>query len=214
MVRLQEFQSYHWKYKKPLLGLWGISFSGTFLKNIKWNYILYYSSNIYDYIKEQTRYVRIFLTQKSGLSDIIPNSSVITLFDDVFFGIGENQPPSKPNKPFGRILGSTNKNYMYIATGAKDNGDWFGYNWSWGDGTYTEDYPFTSKGFSIENHKWSEPGVYNIKVKSFDMSGEETEWSYPLTVYISESKSNTNKILQLSFVELFHPFPFFEKILK
>ncbi len=99
-----------------------------------------------------------------------------------------NNPPNKPDKPNGPTTGQTGISYMYSSSGTDSDGDKIQYGWDWdGDDDIEEWTSFFNEGGTIYIHNtWTSPGIYNIKIKTYD--GEYySEWSNSLQVTIYQS---------------------------
>jgi hypothetical protein len=124
----------------------------------------------------------------------------------------DNNPPYKPSKPVGQKKGEIGQNYSYTTSITDPEGDQLYYNWSWGDGTYSGWIgPYYSGENVNESHSWTDKGNYNIKVKSKDIFGAESDWSDPLAIRMPKTYIYNPIIQQL--YKMLERFPFFEKIL-
>ncbi|UCB58099.1 MAG: PKD domain-containing protein [Thermoplasmatales archaeon] len=123
-----------------------------------------------------------------------------------------NNQPNKPNKPLGPIEGKTGEEYTYTTSTTDPDGDQVYYKWSWDDETSDWIGPYDSGGIINNSHIWDENGNYEIKVKSKDIHGAESEWSDPLA--ISMPKNRIINRLILTFLQQ-HPnlFPILRKLL-
>jgi len=111
---------------------------------------------------------------------------------------GVTVPPNKPDPPYGPTNGQTGTDYNYTATTTDPDDDELYFLFSWGDGTYSGWVgPFVSGAFGIANHKWSNMGSFEIKVRARDSYGIESEWSEPLSVTMPK-----NKIINTPFMQL------------
>lgn len=94
-----------------------------------------------------------------------------------------NTPPDIPGSPSGPAVGKPGSTYLYTASTTDVDEDRILYNFSWGDGTYSDWVgPFDSGSPATASHAWNEKGTYEIKVKAKDTHGEETDWSDPMEV--------------------------------
>ncbi len=96
-----------------------------------------------------------------------------------------NRKPSNPDKPFSsesyEIYYASNDYEYSFGTNVPSDPDEDNiliYNWSWGDGTYSEE-PSNSG-----SHFWNQSGIFEIRVKAIDIHGAESEWSDPLTIRV------------------------------
>ncbi len=87
-----------------------------------------------------------------------------------------NNPPNPPS-----LTGSYNVYYndtLYSFIAAPSGGGGISsYNFSWGDGTYIE-------GGSVQEHSWSQAGIYEIRAKAIDGEGLQSDWSEPLVIQV------------------------------
>ena len=103
-----------------------------------------------------------------------------------------NQPPNKPDKPYGETNGQVGKKYTYSTSTTDPDGDQVWYKWYWNDKiNETSDWigPYNSGETADASHIWNEKGDYNIRVKAKDVHGEESPWSDPLVVSMPKSKT-------------------------
>ena len=127
----------------------------------------------------------------------------VTLFGDPAVQIkkldtSENYPPNKPSKPNGKIRIGIGESYWYQTSTTDPNEDRIKYGWDWdGDGTVDEWTGFYNSGETITiSHKWSEKGSYYIKVKANDTNGEESDWSVPLVISVTNNKIRDHPLIQ------------------
>jgi len=127
--------------------------------------------------------------------------------------IGVEPTRTTPDKPSGPRQINKGTTYTYSTDISADASATVLYNFSWGDGTYSD----WSKSSSA-SHSWGSTGSFNIKVKAMmvtETSVIETDWSEPLKVTISKSRTKTIerplvKLLQ----RLAQNYPMFEKLLQ
>ena len=121
--------------------------------------------------------------------------------------------PTKPDVPSlippESMITYTGTKLTFGAITSDINEDLIGYNWSWGDGSFTTDtndnkYYFCKQKSECK-HSWSEPGFYEVSVKAFDVykvnmtdeKGEskteykicvdgESDWSQSIVIEIKE----------------------------
>jgi hypothetical protein len=128
--------------------------------------------------------------------------------------ISENNPPNKPNKPSGKINGKTGEEYTYTSSTTDPEGDNVFYLFDWGNGETSfilgpyesgtecsaSNIWFDESGTECSaSNIWFEDGNYQIKVKSIDEYGAESDWSDPLSITMPKNK----KILRLEFLQKF-----------
>lgn len=114
-----------------------------------------------------------------------------------------NDPPIKPDTPSGPTRARHRYTYEYCTRTSDPNNDGLYYNWSWGDGNYSGWLgPYENRERCWAEYNWSQPGVYQVRVKASDGPRNETigtlgvldesDWSDPLTVTVtSEEPTNT-----------------------
>jgi hypothetical protein len=131
--------------------------------------------------------------------------------DCVFITFGrsqENTQPNKPSRPTGETGGKTGISYSYSSMSTDPEGDQLYYNFSWGDGTYSDWIgPYNSNDTVTASHAWDTRGTFSIKVKAKDSKGAISEWSEPLVTSIAKNKIPNIKSLILQFFEC-HPYLF------
>jgi len=106
-------------------------------------------------------------------------------------------PPNKPSKPVGPKTGDAGIEYTYLTSAIDPDGDPIYLWWDWDDGTSGSwDGPFISGESVTASHTWSSDGIYCIKVKAKDNTGE-SGWSDELCVTMGNGGNNkpTVKIL-------------------
>ncbi len=115
-----------------------------------------------------------------------------------------DQAPNKPQIISGEQNGSTGHQYEYTAVGTDIEEDDLYYMWDWGDGSSTQwsVYCVDSGEEMSDYHIFLEDGPYNIKVKTKDIYGAESEWSDPYSVTmpldLKKNKIINQQINQLS----------------
>jgi uncharacterized repeat protein (TIGR02543 family) len=96
-----------------------------------------------------------------------------------------NNPPNKPIKPIGSVLGEISLEYSYNTTTTDPDDDQVYYQWNWGDGNISKWLgPYGSGEIATASHMWNTLGSYQIKVRAKDSHGLDTSWSDPLTISI------------------------------
>lgn len=107
-----------------------------------------------------------------------------------------NLPPSPPTIQ-GPNYGKINVDYSFTTDPITDpEEDPIYCLWDWGDGSQSGWLgPYDSGQTLSETHTWSEPGVYQIRVKLKDFFGATSDWSEPFTIVI------TSKVLLLGLVQ-------------
>lgn len=96
-----------------------------------------------------------------------------------------NPPPETPDTPQGPTNGVIDKELTYSGVTTDPDGEQIYYKFSWGDETTSEWVgPYDSGDQGNMSHIWTEPGVYEIKVKAKDENESESDWSNPLRITI------------------------------
>jgi len=112
-------------------------------------------------------------------------------------------PPKKPNKPTGPIVGKPGVDYTYYTSPADPNENQRFYKWDWGDGTFSDWLgPYNSDENIEATHAWAKKDIYEIRVKAKDVYDVESEWSESLSVNMPINKASIQsleKILSLFF---------------
>jgi hypothetical protein len=142
----------------------------------------------------------VIVTNETVSVPITTQNATLTIGDISGNGNGDsngggsptNNPPSKPDKPFGPIYGIVNISYNFsIVTTDIDYDDLY-YLFSWGDNTQSLWYgPVSPGNTSTMNHSWNKSGVYEIMAKAKD-NDSESDWSPPLIITIKNQSSNEN----------------------
>ena len=105
-----------------------------------------------------------------------------------------NEAPDKPDQPSGPSSGSIGLEYTFSSRTTDPDGDELYYNWSWGDGNYSDWIgPYDSGVICEASYIWNDEGTFNIAVKAKDKYGE-SDWSEPLQIQITESKIKIDKL--------------------
>lgn len=123
-------------------------------------------------------------------------------------------PPMKPTMPSGPTSGKPEMEYTYTSSTTDPDGDQLYYLWDWDDETTGRWLgPYKSGETCEESHIWREQGIYQVRVKSRDFNGTESEWSDPLPVSTPKSKVINRPFLQ--FLEhLTNKFPLLARLLQ
>jgi hypothetical protein len=124
-----------------------------------------------------------------------------------------NESPFAPEIS-GPLKGKPKVEYEYEFVSFDPEGDDVFITINWGDGTSPQTIgPFASGGTAVASHTWSTKGTYELKAKSSDIYGDESEWSDGLSVSIPKTRSafdslffNLIEKLIYRIVELYHIF--------
>ena len=115
--------------------------------------------------------------------------------------------PNKPETVTGSVSGRIGHEYEYSTVGTDDDGDLLFYFFDWGDGTNSGWIGYYESGETCSaSHVWTEEGTYEIKVKTKDLFGYESEWSDPLPIRMPKNKA-INSVFQQFFEQHPHIFP-------
>lgn len=137
------------------------------------------------------------LTDASGKAylDIDPPTDddlllIVTSYNFLYHlgSIGVNAPPEIPIKPSGQANGKPGYQYLYTTNTTDLEGDGVFYNFSWGDGNYSDWIgPYNSGETAGARYTWTE-GIYDVKVKAKDVYGKESDWSDPLSITMPKNQ--------------------------
>ncbi|MEM0467107.1 MAG: carboxypeptidase-like regulatory domain-containing protein [Candidatus Thermoplasmatota archaeon] len=93
--------------------------------------------------------------------------------------------PEIPTGPRTMYTGQQGTYTTYAASSA--DSEMFSYQFSWGDGTYSEWTLYVSSGIPVSGIKmWNNPGSYQVKTRTKDINNHESKWSEPLLVIVSD----------------------------
>ena len=88
----------------------------------------------------------------------------------------------------GPDSGRADVEYFFSSSCIDPDGDDLFYLWDWGDGNFSDWLgPYVSGGVVNVSHIWSEPGVFDVRVKARDVFGLEGVWSDPLSITMPKS---------------------------
>lgn len=101
-----------------------------------------------------------------------------------------NTPPDKPDKPSGENQGKAGVEYTYSTSATDPQDNQVYYLWDWGDGNTSGWLGLYDSGEAVTaKYTWAAEGDYEIKVKTRDRDGAESEWSDPLPIEIPRNKA-------------------------
>ena len=127
-----------------------------------------------------------------------PLDLVITAYNMIPYEVEilVNSPPEIPERPEGPTQVKPNQVCTYTTTTTDLDEDQVYYMWRWEDGQYSEWLgPFNSGETTEASHSWEKKSNYQVRVKTKDAFDQETDWSEPLTVSVTRSKSINSPIL-------------------
>ena len=152
----------------------------------------------------------IFSCDKTGIYQISLKVTDADNNEDIYSTvIGVEPTRTTPKKPSGPTQISKDTTYTYSTNIDAENSATVLYNFSWGDGTYSD-----WSESATASHSWNKEGTFKIKVKSMmitETSVIETDWSDPLAVTISKSRTSENLFILL-LQRLMERFPILERI--
>ena len=107
-----------------------------------------------------------------------------------------NCPPSIPQLT-GDTSGEVDETLSFDVFTTDSDGDRVSYTFDWdgetqGLGLYTEGIEQTI------THSWDSAGTYEVRVKATDEHGAESDWSYPLTVTITETPEEADLSISIN----------------
>ena len=115
----------------------------------------------------------------------------------------ESLPPEKPSPPEGSSSGSTNTEYTYTASTTDPDNDKLYYNFSWGDGTYSDWVgPYNSGDICDQSHTWTKSSIYGIRVKAKDEHGLEGDWSEPTYIFMPRERTFSYNTILMRIIEI------------
>jgi hypothetical protein len=118
--------------------------------------------------------------------------------------LNANSAPEIPQRPDGPDEGKPGTVYLFSTMTTDPDGDCIFYQFSWGDGTFSEWVgPFASGEEEGTTHSWDEQGVYEVKVKAKDTFGSESDWSEPFAITMPKDKALFFTLLDI--LEQFFP---------
>lgn len=127
---------------------------------------------------------------------------------------GQSQPPEKPETPDGATSGKINEEYTYTSSTTDPDVDQVYYLFDWGDGEFSGWIgPYDSGDTAEASHIWTEQDDYEIKVKSKDVHGVQSEWSDPLPISMPKNKGFFNSLLLNILEKFIERFPILGQIL-
>ncbi len=93
-------------------------------------------------------------------------------------GQRDNTPPEPPSIPSGETVGYHGSSYSYTTSCTDPDTDDVYYQFEWGDGTLSSWFGPYPSGQTIQaTYLWHTPGVYQVKVHSKDINGQQSTWS-------------------------------------
>jgi len=110
--------------------------------------------------------------------------------------IADNIEPETPSFPDGPSNGLLFIKYTYTTSTIDPEGDDIYYMFDWGDDSNSGWLgPFNSGEAIQASHTWIKLGTFDIKVKSKDVNGIQSDWSDVHSITMPRDRSNTNNII-------------------
>jgi hypothetical protein len=109
------------------------------------------------------------------------------------FVTADNQPPLKPKVLDGATAAGPGIPLDFSTVAADPEGDPVYYQWDWGDGNMSEWFgPYEFGEHTQTTYQWAQNGSYDIKVRSKDIEGKQSDWSsaYHITIASQIQMSN------------------------
>jgi len=124
-------------------------------------------------------------------------------------------PPEKPKTPSGPTNGKIEQSYTYSNSVFDPDGDQVYLLFDWDDGTSSGWIGPYESGETVKvSHTWTNGGSYNIRTKTKDMGGVQSEgWSDTFTVDVIGAKLTKNSLLIRILDRLAEKFPMLEQLL-
>ncbi len=123
--------------------------------------------------------------------------------------------PEKPETPSGSTNGKIEQSYTYSSSAFDPDGDQVYLLFDWDDGTSSGWIGPYESGETVKvSHTWTKGGSYNIRVKTKDMGGVQSEeWSDTFTVDVMGTKLTKNPLPVRILDRLAEKFPMLEQLL-
>ena len=101
-------------------------------------------------------------------------------------GIPANYAPETPVISSGGTYGNPGDAFEYETSTTDSDDDVISYQWDWGNGVIGDWVGSYNSGEKcLQSYSWSQPGSYDVKVRSKDYWGDLSDWSTAYTVEIS-----------------------------
>ncbi len=112
-------------------------------------------------------------------------ASAVVLLAAVFLSCPRNHPPDAPSVPDGPSSGLIDSTYSFSASATDPEGDSVAFRFDWGDGRISPWSDPVPSGASVTaSHAWFLPGEYAVRAQARDESGNTSNWSDQLGVWI------------------------------
>jgi hypothetical protein len=112
-------------------------------------------------------------------------------------------PPNIPCAPFGPSQGIINETYTYSTSTNDPENSLVYYLYKWGDNSTSGWMGPCSSGSVINvSHAWNRTGTYQITVKVRDYYGQETNWSTPLNITMTDVPPQITNIQAIPSIQI------------
>jgi len=103
----------------------------------------------------------------------------------------ENNPPETPMVPSGPTFVELGVEYQYSSSSFDIDGDLIKLQFDWGDGNYSGWSNFTNSNVTVNfTYSWNNTSYYLVKVIAQDENGDNSSWSLPLNISVSQTGMN------------------------
>jgi parallel beta-helix repeat protein len=151
-------------------------------------------------------------SDENGIGDTpynIPGGNGIDLYP--LMSPFNNTSPEKPSIPIGSTSGNVGVEYSYSTMAIDSDEDQLFYLYDWGNGQTSFWYgPVDSGEECSATNIWFDQGTFQVRVKTQDVHGAESDWSDPLVVSMPKFKKPMFPMLQCFFERMQERFPFLE----
>jgi hypothetical protein len=101
--------------------------------------------------------------------------------------IPENTPPKTPLKPSGPTFVELGVGFEYSSYSFDTDEDLIRYRFDWGDDNLSNWSSFTASNTTVNfTYSWNNTSTYLVKVIAQDEHGENSSWSLPLNITVSQ----------------------------
>ncbi len=116
---------------------------------------------------------------------IIYNRAYIASDDGNIYCFRDHNPPKIPEVPDGPTEGLIGEEYTFLSSTTDPEGDEIYFMFDWGNGKTTEWLgPYPSGKTITQSYTYKAEGTYEVRVKSKDSYGYESDWSESTLIHI------------------------------
>lgn len=113
-------------------------------------------------------------------------NNTVRIYVRIGNGVTASNPPAVPSQPNGVSYSPFDSLAEYTTSSTDPDGDSLYYQFSWGDNSYSDWVgPYASGEQVTVSHSWNQENIYQVRVKTRDIWGDETNWSPNKQVYSS-----------------------------